>query len=159
MPEERKPAMPAEALPARRGSSYPKPFDQVCIEREKRALGDYFGLKDFGVNLVTLPPGAWSAQRHWHTHEDEFVYILSGEPVLITNEGETRLGPGMCAGFPANRPNGHALANKSGEPVVYLEIGSRNPEDDGYYSDIDMQILKRAKGGRFARKSGEPYPD
>ena len=100
----------------------------------------------------------WSAQRHWHTHEDEFIYILSGEPTLITDEGETRLGPGMCAGFRANEPNGHALANKSDEPVVYLEIGSRKPEDDGYYSDIDMQILKRAKGGRFTRRNGEPYP-
>jgi uncharacterized cupin superfamily protein len=158
MSKERKPAVPAEALPARRGSSYPKPFHEVCLEREKRVLGDYFGLEDFGVNLVTLPPGAWSSQRHWHTHEDEFVYILSGEPTLITDEGETRLGPGMCAGFPANQPNGHALANKSDEQVVYLEIGSRKPEDDGYYSDIDMQILKRAKGGRFTHKNGEPYP-
>jgi uncharacterized cupin superfamily protein len=158
MSDEKMPAIEAAALPARGGSSYPKPYDEPCIEREKRALGDHFGLSDFGVNLVTLAPGAWSAQRHWHTHEDELIYVLSGEPTLVTDEGATTLGPGMCAGFRASRPNGHALINNTEAPVTYLEVGSRNPEDSAYYSDIDMQILKRAKGGRFTRKNGEPYP-
>ncbi|MGD9537500.1 MAG: cupin domain-containing protein [Alphaproteobacteria bacterium] len=158
MSDKRKPALATETLPARRGSPYPKPHDEVCIEREKRALGDYFELKDFGVNLLTLPPGAWSSQRHWHSHEDEFVYVLSGEPTLVTDEGETQLRPGMCAGFPANKPNGHALVNKTASPVTVLEVGSRKPEDNGYYSDIDMQILGRGKGGRFTRKNGKPYP-
>lgn len=158
MSDQPKPAVAAETLPAWRGSSYPKPFDEACAAREKRELGDCFGIEDFGVNLVTLPPGAWSAQRHWHTHEDEFVYILSGEPTLVTDEGETKLGPGMCAGFAAGRANGHALINKTATPVTYLEVGSRHAEDDAYYSDIDMQLLKRAKGGRFAHKNGEPYP-
>ncbi len=117
-------------------------------------MGDPFGLTDFGVNLVELPPGAWSSQRHWHSHEDEFVYILQGHPTLITDEGETELAPGMCAGFKAGEANGHHLVNKTSAPVTYLEMGSRSAEDDGFYSDIDLRILKRAKGGEFTRKDG-----
>lgn len=158
MAEKRQTAVRAEDLAAQQGSSYPAPFDQPCAERMRRRLGDAFGLTDFGVNLLTLPPGAWSSQRHWHSEEDEFVFVLSGEPTLVTDEGETLLGPGMCAGFPAGEANGHHLINKSDQPVVCLEVGSRKPDDDGFYSDIDMQILKPAKGGGFTRKNGEPYP-
>lgn len=157
MSKERKPAVPAEALPARRGSSYPKPFHEVCLEREKRVLGDYFGLEDFGVNLVTLPPGAWSSQRHWHTHEDEFLYVLEGTPTLVTDDGEIPLRPGSIAGFRASSGNGHCVVNKGTTTAKFIVVGSRKQDDDVYYSDIDMQILKRGHGGRFSRKNGEPY--
>jgi uncharacterized cupin superfamily protein len=154
---KRSPALSAESMQPRRGSGYPAPLDAPCRERMKRALGDPFGLTDFGVNLVTLPPGAWSSQRHWHSHEDELIYVLSGTPTLVTDEGETPLAPGMCAGFPAGQPNGHHLVNRSSEPAVILEVGSRKAEDDGFYPDVDLQILKRGRGGRFTRKNGEPY--
>lgn len=136
------------------GSGYPPPYDEPCRKRRRRHLSDSFGLTDFGVNIVELSPGTWSSQRHWHSHEDEFVYVLEGSLTLITDEGETELSPGMCAGFKAGVANGHHLVNRSGAPAVYLEMGSRNAEDDGFYSDIDMQILKRAKGGEFTRKDG-----
>ena len=157
MSEGKRLAISANSVPERRGCSYPAPFDTPCADREKRALGEYFGLKDFGVNFVSLPPGCWSSQRHWHTREDEWIYVLSGEPTLVTDEGETLLVPGMHAGFPAGEPNGHHLVNKTDRPIAYLEIGSKNSEDDCYYADIDMQILKRAQGGRFTRKNGESY--
>ena len=147
-------ALDATDLEETVGSGYPVPYDEPCKERRRRRLGDPFGLTDFGVNLVELPPGTWSSQRHWHSHEDEFVYILEGTATLVTDEGETELSPGMCAGFKAGEANGHQLINKSVAPVRYLEMGSRNAEDDGYYSDIDMQILKRALGGEFTRKDG-----
>ena len=156
MSEKNPVAVDATTLPVKTGSGYPAPYDEPCKERQRQVLGDVFGLNDFGVNLMTLPPGAWSSQRHWHTHEDEFVYVLSGTATLVTDAGETSLTPGMCAGFAAGDANGHHLVNKSDEPFVYLEIGTRNADDDGYYADIDMQILKRAKGGDFARKDGSP---
>lgn len=152
------PAIVADELPVRTGSSYPAPFDAACAERRKQALGDAFDLTDFGVNLVTLPPGAWSSQRHWHSAEDEFVHVLAGNPVLVTDAGRTQLRPGMCAGFPASSGDGHHLRNETDEPVVYLEIGSRRPEDDVEYSDIDMRIRRRAGDGRFTRKDGTPHP-
>jgi uncharacterized cupin superfamily protein len=156
---ERKPAtVTAAELPVKSGSSYPAPYDEPCRGRHRQVLGDVFGLDDFGVNHMTLDPGAWSSQRHWHTHEDEFVFVLSGHPTLVTDAGETLLGPGMCAGFPAGEANGHHLVNNTDEPVVYLEMGSRKADDDGHYADIDMQILQRSKGGKFTRKDGTPYP-
>ena len=148
----------AEHPPTRRGSGYPKPYDGPCAEREKRALGDALALTDFGVNLVTLPPGAWSSQRHWHSAEDEFVFVLEGEATLITNEGRTRLCAGMCAGFAKGEANGHHLVNESGTPVVYLEVGSRHRNDAVDYPDIDMRIDARGQGGGFAHKDGTPYP-
>lgn len=156
MSEKKPVAVDATTLPVETGSGYPAPYDEPCRERQRQVLGDVFGLNDFGVNYMTLPPGAWSSQRHWHSLEDEFVYVLAGTATLVTDDGETQLTPGMCAGFPAGDANGHHLVNKSGEPVVYLEIGTRNADDDGFYSDIDMQILKRAKGGDFTRKDGSP---
>lgn len=150
-------ALAATSLPLRLGSGYPYPFSEPCDEREKRALGDAFGLTDYGVNLVTLPPGAWSSQRHWHTEEDELVYILEGHPTLVTDEGRTPMEPGMCAGFPADSGNGHHLVNDSEEPVVYLEVGGRREGDDVDYPDIDMQIRGRGKGGEFEHKDGTRY--
>jgi uncharacterized cupin superfamily protein len=159
MKQSRPTALGAETIAPRRGSGYPAPFDAPCRERLKRALGEPFGLHDFGVNLVTLPPGAWSSQRHWHSHEDELIYVVSGTPTLVTDGGETALAPGMCAGFPAGEANGHHLVNRSSEPAMILEVGSREADDDVFYADIDMQLLKAARGGRFTRRSGEPYGD
>lgn len=156
MPKDTPTALEARSVPVETGSGYPAPYDQACKDRQKRRLGDLFNLDQFGVNLVELPPGAWSSQRHWHTHEDEFIYVLEGVLTLINDDGETVLTPGMCAGFKAGVENGHHVGNKSDEPVVYLEVGARHEDDDGHYSDIDMQILKRAKGGKFTRKDGTP---
>jgi uncharacterized cupin superfamily protein len=146
------------AVTPRLGSGYPKPFDAPIEGREKRALGDALDLTQFGVNLVTLAPGAWSSQRHWHVREDEFVYVLEGEVVLVTDAGEQVLGPGMAAGFPAGKADGHHLINRSGAPVLYLELGTRAHDETAHYSDVDLQARK--VGGRlvYTHKNGEPYP-
>ncbi len=144
-------------IPETRGSGYPSPFDEPCKERSNRNLGDLFGLRDFGVHLLTLAAGVWSSQRHWHSHEDEFLYVLDGTPTLITDEGETLLEPGDVVGFPAGSSNGHHVINQSNAPAKLLVVGSRNAKDDGFYSDIDMQILKRAHGGAFTTRGGDPY--
>jgi uncharacterized cupin superfamily protein len=147
---------PASVKP-RLGSIYPSPFGEKLAGREKRALGDPLGLSQFGVNLVTLAPGSWSSQRHWHTNEDEFIYVLEGEVTLVTDGGETLLGPGMAAGFPAGKPDGHHLINRSGRPARSLEVGTRADTEVAQYSDIDM--VARKEGGRFVfmHKNGEPY--
>ena len=132
---------------------YPEEFKAMCIGREKRKIGDVLGLNNFGVNLVTLKPGAASAQRHWHSHSDEFVYILEGEVTLITDAGEQVLGAGMVAGFPANDADGHHLVNKTESDVLYLEIGDRPPKDDVDYPDIDMLL----RDGKLVHKDGTPY--
>ena len=156
--DERKPlALDAATLPARRGSGYPAPFDAPCAGREKQRLGDAFGLADYGVNRVVLPPGAWSSQRHWHAKEDELVYVLQGEPVLVTDRGRTQLKPGMCAGFPAGAEDGHHLRNETDRPVVYLEVGSRRRDDAVDYPDIDMRLAGRGEGDGFLHKDGTPY--
>jgi uncharacterized cupin superfamily protein len=145
-------------LPARRGSSYPEPFRKEAEGRVKRALGDPSGLAQFGVNLVELPPGCWSAQRHWHTHEDELVYVLDGELTLVTDAGEQVLRAGMAAGFPAGQPDGHHLINQSDRPATYLEVGTRREDvDEVEYPDIDMAVRQGPDGQRFVKKSGEPY--
>lgn len=155
----RTPALDPETVPARHGSGYPAPFRDKVEGRIKRALGDALGLTQFGVNLVTLPPGAWSAQRHWHSHEDEFVYVLSGELTLVTDAGAQRLGPGMAAGFPAGKPDGHHLINRSDQPATYLEVGSRRDDvDEVDYPDIDMAVRHDAAGRQqFVHKDGRPY--
>jgi len=150
------PRIDIAAVPARTGSGYPKPFDAPCATRTRKRLGDAGGLRDFGVNLMTLPPGGWSSQRHWHSHEDEFVYVLEGELVLVENEGETRLRAGDCAAFPKDSGNGHHLVNRSAVMAVYLEVGSRQPQDLTTCSDIDMQSAN--SDGRFVHKDGTPYP-
>lgn len=142
------------------GTTYPKPFRKHFAARTKRTLGDLFGLKNFGVNLVDLEPGNWSSQRHWHTREDEFVYVISGELTLVTDEGEQLLTSGMVAGFPAGRSNGHHLVNKSNSVATYLEIGDRIAEDECYYPDIDMQLVLDGKGSRvFTHRDGKPYEE
>jgi uncharacterized cupin superfamily protein len=144
-------------VPEKLGSGYPSPFDEPCRARSNRNLGDLFDLRDFGVHLLTLAPGVWSSQRHWHSREDELIYVLEGTPTLITDEGETVLKPGDVAGFPAGSTNGHHVVNKADASAKLLVVGSRKAEDDGFYSDIDMQILKRARGGDFTTKNGDPY--
>ena len=135
-----------------KGSGYPPPFDEPCAGRVRQRLGEAGGLADFGVNLMRLPPGGWSSQRHWHSHEDEFVYVLEGELVLIEDEGETILRAGDCAGFPKGTGNGHHMINRSDEVAVYLEVGSRVDEDLTTCSDIDM--MSANVDGRFVRKDG-----
>lgn len=137
------------------GVGYPPPFDAPCAARIRQRLGDAGGLRDFGINLMRLPPGNWSSQRHWHSHEDEFVYILEGELVLIENDGETVLRAGDCAAFPKASGNGHHMINRSERMAVYLEIGSRHTEDITTCSDIDM--MSASADGRFTRKDGTPY--
>ena len=157
-PRLRSPAFDPQTVPERRGSSYPEPYRAQVEARRKRPLGDAAGLTQFGVNLVELPPGCWSSQRHWHTHEDEFVYVLDGELTLVTEAGEQILGPGMAAGFPAGKPDGHHLINRTARPATYLEVGSRRDDvDECDYPDIDMAV--RLVDGRqmYVKKSGEPY--
>jgi uncharacterized cupin superfamily protein len=142
------------AVEARRGSSYPPDLAHFAAGRARQALGDVAGLKGFGVNLTRLDPGSWSSIRHWHSREDEFVYIIDGEAVLVTDAGERTLGPGMAAGFPAGIADGHHLINRSGAVVTYLEIGTRHEEDDCFYPDADLQY--RHQDGAFTRKDGSP---
>lgn len=158
MPEEKKVAIDAMSVKTRTGSAYPEPFAAICEDREKRALGNVFGLSQFGVNQTRLAPGAASAQRHWHSAEDELIYILEGEVVLVTDEEEQVMTPGMCAGFKAGVPNGHNLINRSDRDAVFLEIGSRIPEGGADYPDIDM-IVRRTDDGkwRYLHKDGTPY--
>ena len=150
------PKIDLSAVPVREASGYPQPYDLPCSARTRRRLGDAGGLRDFGVNLMTLPPGGWSSQRHWHSHEDELVYVLEGELALIEDGGETVLRAGDCAAFPKNSGNGHHLINKSSVMAVYLEVGSRHPEDLTTCSDVDM--MSSNADGRFMHKNGTPYP-
>ena len=139
-----------------RGSRYPAPFAAPCAARARQRLGDAAGLTDFGVNLLRLPPGSWSSQRHWHSAEDEFVYVLAGEVVLVTDAGDEILRAGDCAGFKAGVPDGHHLQNRSPQDAVVLEVGSRKvAQDEGDYPDIDLRFLKGRAG--FARKDGTAY--
>jgi len=149
------PKIDVSKVPERKGAGYPKPFDAPCTGRIRQRLGDAGGLKDFGVNLMRLPPGNWSSQRHWHSHEDEFVYVLEGELTLIEDDGEIVLRAGDCAAFPKNAGNGHHLINTSSATAVYLEAGSRQPEDLTTCSDIDMKSAN--SDGRFVHKDGTPY--
>ena len=143
------------ALPPIVGTLYPPPFDEPCRARERRRLGDAAGLTQFGVNLLRLAPGTWSSQRHWHTSEDEFVYVVEGEVTLLTDAGEEVLRAGDAAGFKANDGDGHHLQNRSGQDVVLLEIGSRVADSVGHYSDIDM-LVKPGIG--YTHRDGTPYP-
>lgn len=149
------PKIEISAVPVREGAGYPAPFHEACAGRTRRRLGDAGQLKDFGVNLMTLPPGRWSSQRHWHSHEDEFVFVLEGELALVEDGGETVLRAGDCAAFPKGSGNGHHLKNCGPTVAVYLEVGSRHPEDLTTCSDIDLQSSNR--DGTFTRKDGTPY--
>ena len=148
----------AAAPPRARPSRYPGPFARSMEGRTKHPLGDLFGLANFGVNLVRLAPGARSALRHAHTRQDEFIYVLQGEPVLVTDAGETPLKPGMCAGFKAGTGDAHHLLNRSAGDVLYLEIGDRGPGDEVDYPDDDIMVRLGPDGkGRYLRKDGRPW--
>ena len=147
----------AEVSPRKIASIYPEPFASMMRGREKRPLGDVFGLKNFGVNLTRLSPGGMSALRHTHTTQDELVYILEGQATLVTDSGPTVLTPGMCAGFRAGDPDAHHLRNDSSEDVVYLEIGDRTPGDLPAWPDVDMKLVESDGQKRFVHRDGRPY--
>lgn len=155
MPKKIDPA----ALPVVLGTLYPTPFYEPCLSRERRRLGDAAGLTQFGVNLLRLPAGAWSSQRHWHTHEDEFIYVLSGEVTLVTDDGEELLKAGDAAGFKAGETNGHCLQNRTDFDALVLEVGSRVADDAAFYSDIDLVAPAGGSPSTYARRNGTPYED
>lgn len=145
-----------ENAPSRFGTAYPHPYDQPCHERKRWRLGLAAGLTQYGVNLLRLPAGAWSSQRHWHTAEDEFVYVLEGEVTHVTDSGEETLRAGDCAGFKAGEKNGHHLQNRSAQEAVVLEIGTANSASDAVeYPDIDLAILAGSRA--YVHKDGTPY--
>ncbi|MFZ1924271.1 MAG: cupin domain-containing protein [Xanthobacteraceae bacterium] len=144
-------------LPVDTRTGYPKPFDRMVAGRERKRLGNAAGLDQFGVNLTRLKPGAASAQRHWHEKEDEFVYVLEGEVVLIENGGETALAPGDAAGFKANSGDGHHLVNRGKRDAVYLEVGTRSKHERVEYPDVDLLVIRDDEGFRYTHKNGEPY--
>src|SRR5580704_412238 len=144
-------------LPIDARTNYPAPFDRVVLGRERKRLGNAVGLDQFGVNLTTLKPGAASALRHWHEREDELIYMLEGEVVLIEDGGETVLKPGDAAGFKANSRNGHQLVNRANGDAVYLEIGTRSKHEFVDYPDVDLRVVRDDKGMRYTHKNGEPY--
>jgi uncharacterized cupin superfamily protein len=152
------PKIDVASLPESKGSSYPAPYDEPCRDRAWKRLGDAAGLTQFGVHLMRLAPGAWSSQRHWHAVEDEFVYVLSGEATLMTDEGETLLRAGECAGFPGGVRDGHVFKNLSDGEAVLLVVGSRRDDDWGEYSDVDMMFHKNryAVANVKTRKDGTP---
>ena len=152
------PKIDLATVPIRTGTRYPAPHDLPCRERHRLQLGDGGGLTQFGVNLLTLKPGVWSSQRHWHTGQDEFVYVLSGEVVLVTDTGEEILNAGDCAGFKAGDTDGHHLQNRSDTDALLLEIGTRVSNDSGEYPDIDM-AFKMGGPAMYTRKDGTPYAD
>jgi uncharacterized cupin superfamily protein len=149
------PKIDLSRAPRKTGSGYPSPFDEPCRDRVRLQLGDAGGLTQFGVNLMTLSPGAWSSQRHWHSHEDEFIRVMEGEVVLVEDGAETVLRAGDCAAFPAGARIGHHLQNRSSSDAIILEVGTRNEAGDSTdYPDIDM-LYKPGKG--YVRRGGTPY--
>jgi len=152
------PALDPQTVKPLVGSDYPPPHDKGPTQRERRRLGDALGLKNFGVNLMRLPPGSISSQRHWHTKQDEFVFVVSGEAVLVTDGGEQLLTAGMAAGFPAGAGDGHHLINRTTRDVILLEVGDRTAADEVDYSDIDMTVRWVGDEERYLHKDGRPYP-
>jgi len=153
------PKIDLSTAPKGSGTRYPKPFDEPCKRRAWLKLGDAAGLTQFGANLVTLAPGVWSSQRHWHSHEDELVYVVSGEVVMVTDAGEEALRAGDAAGFKGGEKNGHCLQNRSTTDAVLLVVGSRIDEDHGEYPDIDLVFTASRYGGNgaYLHKDGTPY--
>ena len=151
------PALDPNAVAEVRGSGYPQPFKSRMGDRAKRRLGDACGLTKLGVNLVTLGPGGQSALRHWHTLEDEFVYVLEGEVVLVTDAGEQVLKSGTCAGYPAGKRDAHHFINRSTRPASYLEVGPRLDGDTAFYPDDDLMWIETEQGTVAAHKDGRPY--
>jgi len=151
------PALDPATVPGRTGTIYPDPFRGRCADRLKQVVGDPLGLTQFGVNIVTLPPGSWSSQRHWHEAEDEFVCILEGHVTLVTDQGPQVMGPGSVAGFPAGRADGHHLINETDQPVRFLVVGSRADSERAFYPDIDLQYERDNGRNRFTDRTGKPY--
>ena len=151
------PALDPASVTPRSSSAYPEPFRSRVLPREKRALGDGLGLTKIGVNLTTLSPGKESSMRHFHFREDEFVFVLEGEVVLVTDQGEQTLTAGTCAGFPAGSTNGHQLVNRSDRPARYLEVSNRDLEDSAEYPDVDLAYRKGPNGPVFTHKDGASY--
>ncbi len=151
------PAFDPKELPETSSTGYPEPYKSRVAGRHRRRLGDHAGLKNFGVNLTRLDPGAESSMRHWHEKQDEFIYVIEGEITLVTDAGRQKLLPGMAAGFPAGKADGHQLVNETKKPVLYLEIGDRTPGDRASYSDVDLAA--RTVDGKFVftRKDGTPF--
>ncbi len=139
------------------GCGYPDPFRQRCLPREKRALGDAAGLTKIGINHTTLGAGACSSMRHWHTHEDELIFVLEGELVLVTDAGERTLRAGQCAGFPAGHADGHQLVNRGTVPAVYLEVSNRDAGDRATYPDVDLCWNQPGSPGKYSHKDGKLY--
>ena len=153
-----RPALVPDSVPPRNTSGYPEPYRSLVLPREKRALGDALGLTKIGVNLTTLGPGKQSSMRHHHTLEDEFVFVVEGAVVLLSDEGEQLLTSGTCAGFPAGKPNGHQLINRSERPARYLEISNRDPADRAFYPDVDLAYGRDENGRQvFTRKDGSRF--
>lgn len=152
-------AIRAADVAPRTGTIYPKPYDMDLEGRAKRALGDVFGLSQFGVNLTVLAPGTASSQRHWHEKEDEFIYVLDGELTLVDDSGEQVLTAGMCAGFKAGVASGHQLVNRSSMPASVLEVGTRSDTEAAHYTDagVDMMAVKENGKFRILHKDGTPY--
>lgn len=159
MPQKKfPPALNAIDVPPRTAVSfYPEPFASRMAGRQKRQLGEFFGLKNFGVNLTHLAPNSMSSLRHAHARQDEFVYIVQGNPTLHTNEGSQRLAPGMCVGFPAGTGDAHHLHNETTAEVLYLEIGDRTAGEEVTYPDDDIQIVQRDGKMAYVHKDGRPY--
>lgn len=146
-----------ENIPEKTSTNYPEEFKSLVAGRYRKRLGDAAGLKNFGVNLTKLAPGSYSALRHWHTKQDEFIYVLSGELILVTDEGEQLLTAGMAAGFPAGVADGHHLINRSSSEAVYLEIGDRTPNDEANYPDVDLVAKHSPTGWLMTHKDGSLY--
>jgi uncharacterized cupin superfamily protein len=155
------PALDPATVTPRTGTGYPEPYRSRVLPREKRALGDAVGLETIGINHTVLPPGKESSMRHWHTHEEEFIYVLSGEVVLKTDAGEQVLTAGMCAGFPVAkhgaRGDGHQLINRGSVAAVYLEISNRDPRDQAHYPDVDLHFHGTNAAVPFTRKDGSTF--
>jgi len=159
MAEPKPPALDPADVASSNATACPEPYRNRVAGRHKKRLGDAAGLKNFGVNLTTLEPGAESSMRHWHAKQDEFIYVLEGEITLVTDAGRQKLRPGMCAGFPAGKPDGHQLVNETDRSVVYLEIGDRTPGDSASYPDPDVDLTVRLVDGKwvYSHKDGRPY--
>lgn len=151
------PKLDLASLPVRTGSIYPSPYAEMVAGRSSVRLGDAGGLTQFGVNLVTLQPGAMSSLRHWHMAEDEFVMVTEGECVMVQDEGETLMGPGDCAAFPAGSTNGHHFLNRSDRVARFLVIGSKAPREVATYSDVDLKVEMEGGKARFTYKDGSDW--
>jgi uncharacterized cupin superfamily protein len=157
MEKLKSPAFDPRELPETSSTGYPEPYKSRVAGRFRRRLGDHAGLKNFGVNLTRLDPGAESSMRHWHVKQDEFIYVLEGEITLVTDAGRQKLGPGMAAGFPAGKVDGHQLVNETATPVLYLEIGDRTPDDSADYPDVDLAVRMVEGKWVFTHKDGSPF--